>query len=202
MQKSLFSNNELQILPLEDAKVHYLENCLSTDESIDMFNELRHTLNWSEGFISLFGKTHKIPRLQAWYGDKDADYQYSGVTMKPINWTHQLIHLKGIAEQYSDTTFNSVLANLYRNGDDGMGMHSDNEPELGHQPIIASISLGEERNFDFKHKVTGEKYRLPLASGSLLIMSGDTQQYWQHGIAKTRKPVSERINLTFRTIKS
>ncbi|MBF7071897.1 alpha-ketoglutarate-dependent dioxygenase AlkB [Glaciecola sp. MH2013] len=200
MQKSLFPQNELQSLPLADAKVHYLENWLDESQSKYFFQSLHNSLDWSEGFIKLFGKTHKIPRLQAWYGDPGTDYAYSGETMKSLNWTHQLLKLKNLAEQISGKRFNSVLANLYRDGSDGMGMHSDDEPELGHTPTIASVSLGETRRFDFKHKISGEKYSIQLRNGSLLLMSGQTQRYWLHGIAKTTKVHAPRINLTFRHI--
>jgi alkylated DNA repair dioxygenase AlkB len=120
--------------------------------------------------------------------------------MCPLPWNPALLELKQKCENTSNSRFNSVLANLYRNGQDGMGRHADNEPELGQQPVIASLSFGEVRNLDFYHNQTKEKVRLPLVSGSLLIMSGDTQKYWQHSIAKTKKVLAARVNLTFRYV--
>lgn len=200
MQQSLFSNNELTSLPLADAKVHYLASWLDNESASRFYSLFLRELDWQEGEILLFGKMIKIPRLQAWYGDPGTSYQYSGITMEPLSWHPSLLKLKQKCEQLCGAKFNSVLANLYRNGQDSMGLHSDNEKELGHQPTIASISLGDRRNFDFKHRVSGAKCRIPLEHGSLLIMRGDTQKYWQHGISKTTKSVSPRINLTFRNI--
>ena len=200
MQRSLFSNGETQSLPLAGAKVQYLPNWLD-NEAASLLLELFHReLAWRNGTIKIFGKLMPIPRLQAWYGDNGTDYQYSGVKMASLPWHPALYKLKLKCELECSSSFNSVLANLYRDGADSMGMHADNEPELGAQPTIASISLGGIRNFDFKHRVSGEKLRLPLEHGSLLIMSGDTQKHWQHGIAKTKKHVEPRINFTFRRI--
>ncbi|MFT5276669.1 MAG: alkylated DNA repair dioxygenase AlkB [Granulosicoccus sp.] len=202
MQQSLFSNGDLMSLPLADAKVQYLANWLDNKTATTLFDMFVNELDWSEGEIKLFGKMLKIPRLQAWYGDPDAHYQYSGTAMTPLPWNKDLLILKQKCERLSGTIFNSVLANLYRDGVDSMGMHSDDEPELGQQPTITSVSLGATRNFDFKNKVTGEKFRLPLEHGSILIMSGETQRYWQHGIAKTKKAIMPRINFTFRNVKA
>jgi len=200
MQQCLFSNRNLQSLPLADAKVQYLANWLDNKTADSLLHLFRRELDWSEGEIKIFGKRIKIPRLQAWYGDLGTDYEYSGAAMTPLPWHDELHVLKTKCELRCTSSFNSVLANLYRHGQDSMGMHSDDEAELGLAPIIASVSLGETRNFDFKHKVNGEKFRLPLEHGSLLIMSGETQKYWQHGIAKTKKQIGPRINFTFRKI--
>ncbi|MFT5712510.1 MAG: alkylated DNA repair dioxygenase AlkB [Glaciecola sp.] len=200
MQQCLFSKPNLQSLPLADAKVQYLANWLDNETADSLLYLFQRELDWSEGEIKIFGKKIKIPRLQAWYGDAGTNYAYSGVIMHPIPWHDELQTLKARCEHQCGSAFNSVLANLYRDGQDSMGMHSDDEPELGIEPIIASVSLGEVRNFDFKHKVNGDKFRLPLEHGSLLIMSGKTQQYWRHGIAKTKKQIEPRINFTFRQI--
>jgi alkylated DNA repair dioxygenase AlkB len=200
MQHSLFSNIQTQSLPLADAKVQYLPNWLDNESASRLLALFQRELEWQAGTIKIFGKVMTIPRLQAWYGDVGADYQYSGVTMKAQAWHSELLKLKLRCENECGTPFNSVLANLYRNGRDSMGMHSDDEKELGVQPVIASVSLGEARNFDFKNRVSGDKFRLPLEHGSLLIMGGDTQKYWQHGIAKSQKPLGPRINFTFRQI--
>ncbi|WP_412970884.1 alpha-ketoglutarate-dependent dioxygenase AlkB family protein [Glaciecola sp. MF2-115] len=200
MQHGLFSDNESQSLPLADAKVQYLPNWLDNKTANTLFDLFLEELDWQEGTINIFGKTMKIPRLQAWYGDVGTDYTYSGVRMQPLPWQRELHSLKAQCEQQCETQFNSVLANLYRHGQDSMGMHSDDEPELGCEPVIASVSLGELRNFDFKHKVSGEKFRLPLEHGSLLIMRGETQKFWQHGIAKTKQDLQARMNFTFRRV--
>jgi len=200
MQQCLFSNHSSQSLPLADAKVQYLANWLGNETADSLLHLFQRELNWSEAEIKIFNKMMKIPRLQAWYGDSGTSYTYSGVTMTPLPWHDELHKLKAKCEHQCGSSFNSVLANLYRHGQDSMGMHSDNEAELGIEPIIASVSLGEVRNFDFKHKLTGEKFRLPLEHGSLLIMSGETQKHWQHGIAKTKKRLKPRINFTFRKI--
>ena len=200
MQQCLFSESEPQSLPLADAKVQYLPNWLDNETANSMFHLFHQELDRREGTIHIFGKTMKIPRLQAWYGDPGTDYQYSGVCMEPLLWHKELQLLKEQCERQCKAQFNSVLANLYRDGKDSMGMHSDDEPELGSEPIIASVSLGDVRNFDFKHKVSGEKFRLPLEHGSLLIMSGETQKFWQHGIAKTKQSLRPRLNFTFRKI--
>lgn len=186
---------------LPDATLTYRQDFLAPGKAMHLLDSLKATLQWRQDHIRLFGRLVKIPRLQAWYGDPDTNYVYSGLELQPMPWTNELLNIKAACEQVCQTRFNSVLANWYRDGQDSMGWHSDNEPELGVNPVIASVSLGEIRNLDFRHKVTGQKLRLPLASGSLLIMAGTTQLYWQHGIAKSRKPMGERINLTFRTIR-
>lgn len=187
--------------PLTDLDIAYYTDFLSQQVAARLFDQLLTSLQWRQESITIYGKTHKSPRLQAWYGDAEASYTYSGLAMSPLPWTDALFWLKRQCETQCQTRFNSVLANYYRDGQDAMGMHSDDEKELGEQPFIASVSLGVERNFDFKHKLTGKKYRLPLAHGSLLVMRGDTQKHWNHGIARSKKITSSRINLTFRQIK-
>lgn len=204
MQSDLFqpSTPSTYVLPMQQGNTVLYSRFLLTHEADKYFQQLRGSLAWRQDHIKLYGREVKIPRLQAWYGDAEASYQYSGLLMQPLPWTPPLSALKNRCEQQTQTQFNSVLANLYRDGQDSMGWHSDDEPELGSQPVIASLSLGQSRNFDFRHKHTGEKIRIPLHHGDLLVMSGSTQQYWQHGISKTRKVLSERINLTFRWVNS
>ena len=185
---------------MQDAEVYYLPNHLPAALASEYFDNLRNTLAWQQPSITLYGKTHKIPRLQAWYGDADAHYAYSNMPMQPMPWTKSLLELKHICETQIKQEFNSVLVNYYRHGQDSMGMHADDEPELGEQPIIASLSLGGARNFDFKHKQSAEKVRIRLQHGSLLVMQGDTQHYWQHGINKSKRDMQARINLTFRKV--
>ena len=159
---------------------------------------------WQQEDITVFGKTHPQPRLLAWYGDPGTAYTYSGIRHEPLPWTTQLQQLKAAVEDYCEHPFNSVLLNYYRDGRDSMGMHADDEPELGPAPGIASLSLGEQRKLKFRHK-RDRSLRgidLPLPSGSLLIMAGDTQRNWKHGISKVQRPCGPRVNLTFRQILS
>ena len=188
------------LLPMQDAEVSFYPHFLSPERADFYLERLLASLAWQQEEIFLYGRKVKIPRLQAWYGEKDATYQYSGLTMIPKTWTPELSALKERCENTCGQHFNSVLANLYRDGQDSMGSHADNEAELGDRPCIASLSLGQSRNFDFRHNTTGQKLRLPLNHGSLLIMQGSTQDHWQHAIAKNKKTMGKRINLTFRKI--
>ena len=160
-------------------------------------------LPWRQEAITLFGRQQLQPRLQVWMGDPDASYRYSGTEFKPSPW-HGAI--KSLADCLSDdfgTSFNSVLCNLYQHGQHSMGWHSDDERELGPCPIIASVSLGAPRRFIVRRKQDHKhKYEYALGHGALLVMQGDTQRFWQHGIPKTARSVAPRINLTFRHILS
>ena len=153
---------------------------------------------WRAEVVTVWGKQHPQPRLTAWYGA--AAYTYSGLTLEPLPWTPLLQMLKSAVEQASGRSFNSVLLNYYRNERDSMGMHSDDEPELGPAPVIASVSFGATRTFILKHKVSKRTVRLPLEAGSMLLMAGATQSHWLHGINKQTRPLSPRVNLTFRNI--
>ena len=164
------------------------------------FKSCLHDLNWETGFIKIFGKTHQIPRLQSWYADDGIEYTYSGKKLQRHNWNKTLIEIKQEIESITSIKFNSVLANLYRNGNDSMGLHSDNEKELGINPVIASLSLGESRDIHFKHKNIKTSINIPQTSGQLIVMYGQTQKYWKHEIKKTKKFKKPRINLTFRNI--
>ena len=172
---------------LEEKKDLWFESCL-------------HDLNWETGFIKIFGKTHQIPRLQAWYADNEIEYTYSGKKLQRNNWNKLLLEIKEKIENITSFKFNSVLANLYRDGNDSMGLHSDDEKELGNKPVIASLSLGETREIYFKHKNKKLNLIIPQASGQLIVMHGKTQEYWKHEIKKTKKIKKPRINLTFRNI--
>jgi len=203
MQQSLFEsqyNTTAIQLDMPDADLKYYPNFIPPAETVSLMRSLQASLNWRQEEIILYGKTFAVPRLQAWYGDDHASYQYSNLSMQPLPWNATLLELKQKCEDASNSHFNSVLANLYRHGQDSMGRHADNESELGRQPVIASLSFGEVRNLDFYHNLTKNKVRLPLGNGSLLIMRGDTQSYWQHSMAKTKKALTPRINLTFRYI--
>lgn len=186
---------------LENAELIYYENFYSSEESKKIFKDLRESLAWKQDKIKLFGKTHDVPRLQAWYGDKDKNYSYSGIKMNPNDWTNSLLQLRLDIEQKTGAKFNSVLANLYRNGNDSNGWHADDEKELGKNPVIASLSFGESRKFKMKHKSAKDlKYDIVLKDGSLLLMKGTTQHFWKHTITKTKHRIGERINLTFRLV--
>lgn len=187
---------------LPKSEIFYYEDFLAKQEADDYFERLKNEIAWEEKEITIFGKTYKMPRLTAWYGDAEAIYTYSGVTNYPKPWNEVLLSLKERVENFVGASFNCVLLNLYRNGRDSMGWHSDDEKELGENPIIASVSFGGERRFllkpkDKKNPTRGE---ILLRHGSLLVMGGETQEYWLHGIPKTAKAVAPRINLTFRYI--
>jgi len=206
MQFSLFEtpkdNSSSYTLPLSEGDVTYFPNALSRHDADTFFERLQTELPWRQDTIRLFGKPVKIPRLQSWHGDEDCTYTYSNLTMSPNPWTKSLTDIKARCEtlcaQANGIRFNSVLANWYRDGQDSMSFHSDDEPELGINPVIASVTLGEARPFVFKHKETKEKHTQVLEHGSVLIMAGPTQSHYVHGIAKTAKPIGGRINLTFR----
>lgn len=197
MQNDLFGQQDIQ---LADAYLKYVVDFLPVSEADALLAVLRDTLAWHQDSIRIYGRVVRIPRLQAWYGEPEAIYRYSGLDMQPRPWTKALRQLKENCEQFTGSRFNSVLANYYRNGADGMGWHADDEPELGRNPVIASVSLGQTRHMDFKHRQRDEKYRIELTHGSLLVMAGTTQQYWQHAVPKSRKILEGRINLTFRQI--
>jgi alkylated DNA repair dioxygenase AlkB len=174
---------------------------ISLDQKKNLwFKSCLNDLNWEKGFIKIFGKTHQIPRLQSWYADNGIEYTYSGKKLKRHNWNETLIEIKGEIEKITSFKFNSVLANLYRDENDSMGLHSDDEKELGINPVIASLSLGESRDLYFKHKNIKKSLNIPQKNGQLIVMHGETQKYWKHGIKKIKKPKKPRINLTFRNI--
>ncbi|WP_246840588.1 alpha-ketoglutarate-dependent dioxygenase AlkB [Lacimicrobium sp. SS2-24] len=197
MQNSLFDQ---QAIALADADLTFVADFLPHKQANALFEQLQRSLAWRQDSIRIYGKEVNIPRLQAWYGDPGANYRYSGLQMTPMPWTEALLQVKAACETQTQTRFNAVLANYYRDGSDSMGWHADDEPELGNEPVIASVSLGQSRNMDFKRRTGNEKYRLVLNHGSLLIMAGTTQQYWQHALPKSRRPMDARINLTFRWI--
>ncbi|WP_223033861.1 alpha-ketoglutarate-dependent dioxygenase AlkB family protein [Hanstruepera marina] len=196
----LFST-EKTILKLPQAHIVYIPNFLNTNEANVLFNFLKQQVDWQHDNITIFGKTYRQPRLTALYSNTQKTYTYSNITMNPKIFTPELLKLKKQVELASGYLFNSVLLNFYRDGNDSNGWHADNEKELGKNPVIASVSLGAERLFHFKHRtLKHEKYKLKLEHGSLLIMSGEMQKHWLHQIPKTKRTVGERINLTFRQI--
>ncbi len=201
MEFSLFSENNESAswIDLPNSRLFYAPHFLTPDQADYAFSVLRQELSWGQEEIQMFGKKVLQPRLQAWHGDKS--YAYSGLVMDPRPWSPMLSKLKESCELAAQHTFNSVLANLYRDGKDSMGWHQDNESELGINPVIASLSLGETRRFLLRHITTKQKYELELNHGALLVMAGETQHYWHHSVPKTARPRGERINLTFRDIR-
>jgi alkylated DNA repair dioxygenase AlkB len=192
-----------RVIELENAEMIFIEHFLEPFNADIIFKELIEELAWEQGEITMFGKKVLEPRLTAWYGDEDKSYTYSGKKQEPLAWVEPLIGLKNKIENTPSvfTPFNSVLANYYRNGTDSMGYHSDDEKELGRNPIIASLNFGETRRFLFRHKTKKElKHELLLTHGSLLVMQGAMQHHWQHAIPKEPKKIRPRINLTFRQI--
>jgi alkylated DNA repair dioxygenase AlkB len=186
---------------LPGARLAYRPAWLSVAEADQLFDGLHRSLPWSVHRIRLFGRSVDSPRLSAWIGDEDAVYRYSGSDFEPHPWIPALIGLRQRLQDGLGAPFNSVLANLYRDGRDAMGWHSDDEPELGPQPVIASVSLGGVRRFLLKHKQDPAlRAAFELPHGSLLVMAGETQRHYRHALPRTVKPVAPRINLTFRLI--
>jgi len=197
---SLFQSEPI-VFDLPDAEIIYFPAFLSREEADCLFLELLENIPWQQDEITVYGKKHLQPRLTALYGNKGKPYSYSNITMQPHNWTFALQKIKSLVENICETNFTTVLLNYYRDGNDGNGWHADNEKELGVNPIIASLSLGAERNFQLKHNTdTSQKKNIILENGSLLLMKSTTQHFWKHQIPKTAKTIGSRINLTFRVI--
>jgi len=165
------------------------------------FATLRNELPWRQNQLRMFGRMIPEPRLVAWLGDPGASYSYSGIHLDPIPWTPTVSVLRETCSEVAGVGFNSVLANLYRDGNDSVDWHADDESELGPEPVIASLSLGATRRFDLRHRTTGYTVRVDLPPGSVVVMSGRCQAEWVHRVAKTKRPAGPRINLTFRTIR-
>jgi len=189
-------------LQMPDAEVWFYPGAFDHTEANDIFATLQQEIAWRQDSATVFGRHHLLPRLTAWYGDPGKFYAYSGICMDPLRWTPTLLHIKAAVERIALVEFNSVLLNFYRHGQDSMGWHSDDEPELGPNPVIGSVSFGGCRRFLLKHKTYKAlpKVELLLANGSFLLMQGPTQHFWQHHVPKTKRSVDPRINLTFRVI--
>ena len=197
----LFSEKKT-IIKLPNAELIHIANFYNSEISNHYFEVLKKTIQWQQDDITIFGKTYKQPRLTAMYANNKKPYSYSNITMKPHEFTPEVLQIKSDIEKEIHHKFTSVLLNLYRNGNDSNGWHADNEKELGKNPIIASLSFGATRPFHFKHRnIKEERHKINLHHGSLLIMKGEMQHYWLHQISKTKKDIGERINLTFRTLK-
>ena len=185
-------------IPIEDGELALMAQLALPDANADVLARLLAETPWRQDSIVLFGQHHLQPRLTAWYGD--ASYTYSGLRLDPLPWTPLLAEIRAAVETACGRRFNSVLLNYYRNERDSMGMHSDDEPELGPEPAIASLSYGATRSFVLRHKRHKRTVKLDLHDGSLLLMSGSLQSNWLHGINKSACTIGERLNLTFRYV--
>ena len=184
----------------QDGYAFLIEGFIPTDIAEDYYQFLLRELPWQEEHYTIYGKRVTAPRLVAWFGDPQAAYSYSGISHTPLPWLPLLAQLKTQIEQQSHQSFNSVLCNLYRDGQDSMGWHADKEPELGKNPYIASLSFGEARVFKLRHNKTKQTIDVVLENGALLLMGGELQHHWRHAVPKTAKVKTPRINLTFRKI--
>lgn len=194
--------NTPQRLDLPDGDVDFFASFFDPESADRLFHELLTTITWRQDSLALFGKAVALPRLTAWYGDAGTAYTYSGILNSPLPWTTTLLEVKQAIESIAGVVFNSVLLNRYRTGQDSIGWHSDDEPEFGENPVIASVSFGSPRTFQFRHRSRKAlRASIELTHGSLLMMRGSTQHHWRHQIPKTAKPVGERINLTFRVVR-
>ena len=204
-QPDLFDNTSSsstrQFILNDDGQVILYEHFFDIKESERFLKILTDEIEWKQEYIKFYGKSIPIPRLTAWYGDKS--YTYSGITMNSKAWHPLLLDIKTKIESVYDRAFNSVLLNYYRDGKDSVSWHADDEPELGENPIISSVSFGGKRKFSLKHKNPEhpnhkQLINIDLTHGSLLLMTGEFQSFWLHQIPKTKKQVDPRINLTFR----
>ncbi len=185
---------------LPDAELTLWPNWLTDRAAAQLRQQLTAELNWRQEQIRIYGKTVKIPRQQVWMGDPHCSYQYSGVRFSPEPWHPLVRQLCNEVSHALAQPLNCVLLNLYANGQDHMGWHADDEPELGANPVIASLSLGASRRFDLKHRTLAHQLQLQLDNGSLLVMAGSCQQHWQHCLPKQSRVLAARLNLTFRYI--
>ncbi len=189
------------IIKLPDAELVYHPMFYTKTESDKLLATLLATIAWKQDKIRMYGKELPLPRLSAWYGDSAKHYTYSGITLNPLPWTKELLQIKERIEAEAGVTFTSVLLNRYRDGQDYVGWHADDEKELGKNPVIGSVNFGATRKFQLRriddHK---EKFEVELKHGTFLVMQGSTQHYWQHQVPKTALKIGERLNLTFRVI--
>jgi len=185
-----------------DGLVNYYGKIITSLDSNNYFDNLLNTIEWKNDQSIIYGKLIVTKRKVAWYGDTDFEYSYSNTIKRALPWTKDLLDLKAIIEEKTNEKFNSCLLNLYHDGNEGMGWHSDAEKELKKNGAIGSLSFGAERKFIFKHKETNERISVILENGSLLVMKDTTQSNWQHRLPPTKRIIRPRINLTFRTIEA
>ncbi|MBS1254692.1 MAG: hypothetical protein MAG581_00488 [Deltaproteobacteria bacterium] len=189
-------------IDMPDAEVYLYPSLFSYLEADELFDTLRENILWEKHKMQLYGEVHDVPRLTAWYGEPNKTYMYSGIKVCTNPWNANLLKIRERIEKISKIKFNSVLLNLYRSGSDSVSWHSDDEPELGINPVIGSLSLGETRVFQMKHRYNKNlRQKIMLQHGSYLLMKGKTQHQWLHQIPKSKSIKGERINLTFRVIK-
>jgi len=193
-------NHSENLLPKDG--VAYLFEGWPHSDADKLFHALANEIDWKQDEVVMFGKRITMRRLTAWYGDRSFEYTYSQVSRRALPWTETLAEIKAEVEKISGETYNSCLLNFYHDGDDYMGWHSDDEPELDPNASIASVSLGAERKFSFKHRRSKETVSVFLNDGSLLLMKPPTQEHWLHTLRKSKKVNEPRINLTFRTYRS
>ncbi|CAN5708875.1 alpha-ketoglutarate-dependent dioxygenase AlkB [soil metagenome] len=199
MQQSLFETSQ-NILPV-DGETYFYPGFFSTSEADTFLNALTEKVNWKQEPIKIFGKQMMQPRLTALYGDAGKTYSYSGISMQPNAWNDTLLLIKERIEKHASLQFNAALLNQYRNGQDSMGWHRDNEKELGTNPVIGSVSFGATRKFQLRNYSNKKLMRtIELSHGSFLLMKGTTQHFWEHQVPKTARQTGVRINLTFRII--
>jgi alkylated DNA repair dioxygenase AlkB len=195
------SKAESGLTVIENGEYIFYPDFFTKSESDMYLQKLRTDCEWKQESMNMYGKQVAFPRLTAWYGENDKPYSFSGITLAPKIWTKELVEIKEKIEPVSKVRFNSVLLNRYRSGNDSISWHTDAEKELGRNPIITSVNFGATRKFQLRHVKTKKKLEIELTHGSLLIMQGELQHFWQHQVPKTSQNVSERINLTFRVIK-
>jgi alkylated DNA repair dioxygenase AlkB len=189
------------LLP-RDGEAHLRRAFLAAPEADQWLERLLREVPWAQTPIKLFGKSVLQPRLTAWYGDADHPYGYSGVRLAPAPWPAYLLELRARVEAVAGIVFTGVLLNYYRDGQDSMGWHQDDESELGPNPTVASLSLGTTRRFLLRRRdAPREKVELRLGHGDLLVMGGATQHHWQHAVPKASGVAGARINLTFRSVR-
>jgi alkylated DNA repair dioxygenase AlkB len=184
-----------------DGEATYFEGIFATDKAAQYFQKLRASIAWEHDELVIFGRRIVTQRETAWYGDRAYAYTYSHATKVALPWTPELLEIKQLCESVSGEKYNSCLLNLYHDGSESMGWHSDDEDTIAPDSAIASVSFGATRRFDFRHKASKEKVSLTLAPGSLLVMAGETQRHWQHSLPKALKVKTARINLTFRRMR-
>ncbi|HCY77658.1 MAG TPA: alpha-ketoglutarate-dependent dioxygenase AlkB [Ignavibacteriales bacterium] len=202
-QLNLFdtSNDESKPVKIKNGEYIFVSQFFTKREADFYLERFSKSIVWKQEEMKMYGKTVKFPRLTAWYGDNDKPYSFSGITLQPHPWTRELLEIKNKIEPLSNEKFNSVLLNLYRDGSDSISWHTDAEKELGKNPVIVSVNFGAERTFQLRHVDTKERIDIFVTHGSLLIMMGELQHFWQHQVPKTKTLKTKRINLTFRAIK-
>lgn len=187
-------------LDVIDGELYYFKNFISQNDCEKLYQYFLNSIPWTKDTITVFGNTYDIPRKQAYFADAGMNYSYSGKKMNLLKWDPTLLEIKNKIENKLEVSFNACLMNLYETGEDSNGWHADNEKELGTNPTIASVSLGEERVFQIKHQATKSRKDLTLENGSLLHMAGEFQHHWKHCLPKRKNINKARINLTFRKI--